>query len=59
MNIRACFLRLERDNEYRARVLKACPNAFLRDRARLSAGTDLDSVGGFVAVPRRIIEDVA
>lgn len=57
--IRSMFLRVERDHEYRQRVLAACRTKMLRDQARCSTGSSLDSVGDFVDVTRRIIEDEA
>ena len=59
MKYKACFRRLERDDEYRPRVVAACQNAEIRLQARCAVGSSLDSVGDFVGVQRRIIEDVA
>jgi hypothetical protein len=59
MTFRACFLRLERDQEFRQRVLAACRLRELRDQARCAVGFNLDAVGEFVDVRRRIVEDVA
>lgn len=53
------FRRLERDHEYRPRVVSRCPTYLMRDQARFAGGTSLDMIGEMVDVPRRIVEDVA
>lgn len=56
MTVLKAFLRLERDIEYRPRVLRAS-DGLTRDHARYAMGTSLDAIGDLLGVQRRIVED--
>jgi hypothetical protein len=60
--IRATYQRLERDSEYRERLLELprCWSTVLRQSVRDSSGTGLDTLGvELLDCPRKIVEDVA